>query len=118
MDSEELKARMKALAIRIIKLVRWFPKTVDCRIIGGQAIRSSSSAAANYRAALRGRSSAEFYAKLCIVVEEMDKTLFWLEMIQESGIDDSEELSEIRDETTELLYIFSASRKTAKNRLK
>ena len=113
-----MKARVKALAIRIIKLVRRFPNTVDCRIIGGQVIRSSSSAAANYRAALRGRSSAEFYAKLCIVVEETDETLFWLEMIQESGIDNSEELKAIKDEATEMLYIFSSSRKTAKNRLK
>ena len=104
----------KKLYVEIIQLVKNFPDTIDCRIIGGQIIKSCTSAAANYRAALRARSSAEFYAKLCIVVEEIDETLFWLEMIQESGINDSDELKAIKEEATELLYIFSSSRKTAK----
>ena len=80
--------------------------------MGKQLLRSATSVAANYRAACRARSKAEFIAKLSIVVEEADEVLFWLELISESGIckvDDS-----LTREGTEILFIMSASRKSAK----
>ena len=118
MDREELKKRTKDFAHRCVKLALALSQSPLGDHIRKQLIKCSTSVAANYRAALRSRSSAEFYAKLCIVVEEMDETLFWLEMIQESNIDNSDELKSIKDEATELLYIFSASRKTAKNKIR
>ena len=117
MNSEILKARSKKLAIDTILFTRELPKSPEARIIVNQIIRSSTSAAANYRAVLRARSDAEFFSKLTIVVEEADETLFWYEVIGETGLNDSETLSILKNEATELLYIFSASRKSMKNNL-
>lgn len=78
-----------------------------------QLLRSASSAAANYRATCRARSKAEFYAKLSIVIEEMDETLFWLELLEESGIHKSTSLKTIKDEAEILVRILSKARKTA-----
>ncbi len=91
---------------------------MEGQVIGRQLLRSATSVAANYRAAGRARSKAEFYSKLCIVVEEADEVVFWLEIIQESKMSDSQELILLRKEALELLYIFSASRKTARENLK
>jgi len=77
-------------------------------------LRSSTSLASNNRAACRCRSRQEFYAKICIVVEESDETLFWLELITESGIQTSEKTNLIMEEAEELLCIFSASKKSTK----
>jgi len=77
-------------------------------------LRSATSVTANYRAACRARSKAEFVAKLSIVVEEADETLLWLEMIEESGIAKVEE--SLKKEAKEILFIMSASRKSAKGR--
>ena len=84
--------------------------------MGKQLLRSATSVTANYRAACRARSKAEFFAKLCIVVEEADETLLWLEMIQESKIGTDPLIDQLKQESKELLYIFSASRKSAKGR--
>jgi four helix bundle protein len=83
---EILRERTKQFAIQIVRLVRIFPKNEEARIIGRQLMRSSTSVAANYRAVCRARSKAEFIAKICIVVEEADETVFWLEMITELNI--------------------------------
>ena len=83
--------------------------------MGKQLFRSATSVAANYRAAGRARSKAEFISKLSIVVEEADETLFWLELLEESKLCKNPEL---KKEAAELLYIFSASRKTARENLK
>ena len=90
-QSEELKARTKAFAIRIVKLFRSLPKTEEARVIGRQLMRSATSVAANYRAVCRARSKAEFIAKIGVVVEEADETVFWLEMIIDTGNCRSEE---------------------------
>lgn len=81
MTKEELMRRTKEFAIRIVKLVNALPETTAGRAIGSQLIRSGTSVAANYRAACRGRSKAEFIAKLGTVEEEADESAFWLEMI-------------------------------------
>lgn len=79
--AEDFKNRTKQFAVDIIKFCRTLPKSREANIIKNQLIRSSSSVASNYRAACRARSGKEFYAKLCIVVEEADESVFWLEMI-------------------------------------
>ncbi len=81
-----MKSRTKAFAMRILKISEVLPKNSMGRILGNQIIRCGTSVAANYRAACRARSNAEFIAKLGIVEEEADETLFWLELTEESGM--------------------------------
>jgi four helix bundle protein len=102
-------------ALRIIRFVHSLPYGVEGQVLGRQLLKSATSVAANYRAACRSRSRGEFFSKLSIVVEESDETVFWLELIQESNLGKSPELVQ---EATELLYIFSSSRKTTRDNLK
>ena len=88
---------------------------MEARELSRQLFRSAASVAVNYRAVGRARSRREFIAKLSIVVEEIDETVFWLELICECGIYTGPDLDAIVKEAKELLYIFSASRKTAKD---
>ena len=115
MDKEELKQRTKQFALRIIKLVEALPKTTTGRAVGNQLIRSGTSIAANYRAACRGRSKQEFIAKLGIVIEEADETVFWLEIIIESNLMRKNLVESLRKEANELTAIFVSSRKTCCN---
>ena len=110
--AEKLRSRTKSFAIDIIKYGQKFPKNEEAFVIKKQLFKSATSVAANYRAVCRGRSDAEFYSKLCIVVEEADETVFWLEMIQDSGINKGEENTKLQKEANELLAIFSSSKKT------
>ena len=77
----DLKKRTKQFALRAIKLVESLPKTQTAKVIGDQLLRSSTSVPANYRASCRARSNAEFRAKLGIVEEETDESVFWMEML-------------------------------------
>jgi four helix bundle protein len=86
MNEEQLKNRTKEFAKNIIQLCRNLPNNREGRLIGDQMFRSGTSVAANYRAACRGRSKAEFVSKLAIVEEEADETMFWLEVIKEMSI--------------------------------
>lgn len=113
---EILRDRTKQFAIEIVKLVRIFPRNEENKIIGRQLMRSATSVAANYRAVCRARSKAEFIAKIGIVVEEADETVFWLEMIAELNILSPEKMGELLKEANELLAIFSASNQTARGR--
>jgi four helix bundle protein len=90
------------------------PKTREANVIAQQILRSATSMAANYRAVGRARSQAEFIAKLGIVVEESDETVFWLEMLGDSGMVPASKLTDLNNEANQLLSIFSASRRTAK----
>jgi four helix bundle protein len=110
---EVLKDKTKQLSIQVIRLYGQLSRTDEGRIMGRQLLRSASSAVANYRATCRARSKAEFYAKLSIVIEEMDETLFWLELLEESGIHKSTSLKTIKDEAEILVRILSKARKTA-----
>ena len=114
MNKEDLKSRTKQFALRIIKLVEELPNTKTGNVIGNQIIRSGTSVAANYRASCRARSTADFISKITIVEEEADETLFWLELIVESGLMKKERLQELIKEADELTAIFTASGKTAK----
>src|SRR5262245_14491336 len=109
-----LRDRTKKFALRIIRLSQSLPSTREANVIATQLLRAGTAVAANYRAAGRSRSRAEFVAKIGIVVEEADETLFWLELLCESGIMAAEKLGSIMNEANELLAIFSASRMTAK----
>ena len=109
-----LQSRTKQFAIRIVKLFRSLPRTEEARVIGKQVLRSGTSVAANYRAVCRARSKAEFIAKVGVVVEEADETVFWLELLSETGIVEQRKLVELLLEANELLAIFAASQRTAK----
>ena len=111
---EELQERTRKFALRIVKLFRLLPKTDDARIFGKQLLRSGTSIGANYRAACRALSRAEFVAKLGIVLEEADETALWLELMWEAGIFPEAKLREIVQEAKELVAIFVASVRTAK----
>jgi four helix bundle protein len=110
----ELKDRTKRFAVRIVKLFRSLPRTDEARIIGKQILRSGTSVAANYRAVCRARSRAEFVAKIGVVVEETDETVFWLELLVETNIVPQSKMNSLLIETNELLAIFTASQRTAK----
>jgi four helix bundle protein len=105
-----IRSRTKSLAVRVIKMYGKLPKTDETRIVGKQLIRSSTSVAANYRSVCRARSKAEFFAKLSIVVEETDETLFWLEILEEANIVSAEKLHALKAETLALLSIFAKAR--------
>lgn len=114
----ELKSRTKKFALNIIRLFRSLPRAEDVRIIARQVLRSGTSVAANYRAACRARSRAEFIAKLGTVVEDADETVFWLELLVESGMAQQQLVAAIAKEANELLAIFAASQRTARQGVK
>jgi four helix bundle protein len=118
MTKEELKDRTKKFALMIIKLVNELPNTKTGNTIGNQIIRSGTSVASNYRSSCRARSIADFVSKITIVEEECDESLFWLELINESGIYNSKLLDKIIKEANELTAIFTASGKTARRNIK
>jgi len=111
---QELRDRIKIFALRVIKMADVLPRTRAARIITNQVLRSATSMAANYRAVGRARSKAEFVAKLGLVVEEADETVFWLELLVESGIVSAKKMRELLGEAGQLMLIFSASKRTAK----
>jgi four helix bundle protein len=113
-DSEALKRRTKTFAIRVVQLCRSLPRTAEALIIGKQVLRSSTSVGANYRAACRARSKAEFGSKLGIVLEEADETAFWLGLIQELQIFPENRMRDLVKEANELVSIFVSSVRTTK----
>ena len=113
MKGDELKERTKQFALRIMKLVDALPNTVAGRVIANQIMRSGSSVGANYRAACRARSNAEFISKLGIVLEEADETEFWLELIIDGELLPKEKVEALKMEAEEITAIMAASRKTA-----
>jgi four helix bundle protein len=110
----DLKKRTKAFALRILKLVDALPNTTAGRALASQIVRSGTSVAANYRAACRAKSTADFVAKMGIVEEEADETLFWLELLEESELVSPAKLAAIKQEANELIAITVASIKTAR----
>jgi four helix bundle protein len=116
MNEVELKERTKQFALRIIKLVEALPNTTAGRAIGGQIVRSGTSVGSNYRAACRGRSKAEFIAKLGVVEEEADETAFWLQLIMDSQLLERNLVEPLHQEANDLTAIFAKSLITAKAR--
>jgi four helix bundle protein len=109
-----LQKRTKSFVLRSITVFRALPSTEEARIIGKQFLRSASSVGANYRAVCRSRSQNEFFAKLSITIEEADESLFWLEIISESGILPVGKLRSLMSEAEEIVKILSKARKNTK----
>jgi len=117
MDSSQLKNRTKKYSITILDLVEKLPNTISGRAVSNQIVRSGTSVGANYRAVCRARSDREFIAKMSIVIEESDETLFWLEIILEKEWLNKSKIDIIWKEGNELTAIFVSSMKTIKDRV-
>ncbi len=109
MDKKELQERLKNYAIDIVKFVESLPDSAGMRTIKNQIVRSASSSAANYRAACRGRSKAEYIAKMGIVEEELDETLFWLEFTEGLNRSYEDRIKPLHFEGDQLLRIIVSS---------
>jgi four helix bundle protein len=115
MNQEQMKRRTKEFAKQVINLCRQLPNTREGRLIGDQIFRSGTSVGSNYRAVCRGRSKSDFIAKLGLVLEETDETLFWLELLAETKILKTELLEVLLKEANELVAIFVSSLNKAKS---
>jgi len=109
----ELLARTKTFGLRILNLVDHLPRTMSGRAIGSQLVRCGTSIGANYRAACRSRSLPEFAAKLGIVAEEGDETVYWLEVLRDAKLVPEAKLSELLKEANELTAIFASGRRSS-----
>jgi four helix bundle protein len=114
----DLKARTKAFSVRIVRLVDSLPRRRSCEVIGHQLLKSATSVGANYRSACRGRSRAEFMAKMGIVEEESDESAFWMELLVEAGVVKEQMLAELIREANEITAMTVASIKTARAKAK
>ena len=112
MDRSELQNRTKQFHIRIIRICDLLPKTTAGFETAKQLIRSAGSVGANYRATKRAKSTNDFLNKLKIIIEETDESLYWLEIIRDVPLFQSEELNKLIQEAGELTSIFVASHKT------
>ena len=112
---EKLKKRTKTFAVQIIKLFKYLPRSDEARVLGRQVLRSGTSVAANYRAVCRAKSNADFISKMGTVFEETDETLLWLELFEEAGILPAAAVNPLKQESDELLRIFSRSLNTARH---
>jgi four helix bundle protein len=108
MKADDLKKRTKHFALRIMKLVGALPGTIQGRAIANQLVRAGTAVAANYRAACRGRSRAEFIAKIGIVEEEADESAFWMELIIEGELLNASKVQLLLDEAIELRKIMAS----------
>ena len=115
MNPTELKERSIQFAVRVLKLADALPNKASGRAIANQVARSGCSVAANYRAALRGKSRADFINKITIVLEEADETDLWIEVAKRAGLVSTERVEGLQAEAIELVRIFSATRRTARN---
>ncbi|MBW7888206.1 MAG: four helix bundle protein [Bacteroidetes bacterium] len=118
MNESEMKNRTKQMALRVIKMVESLPKNRVSMVFTDQILRSSTSTAANYRAACRAKSKADFIYKLGIVEEESDETEFWIEMIIDAGLIPSEKMIDLKNEVNQITKIISASKITASKNYK
>ena len=116
MNSDELKARTKQFTLRVIRLVESLPRGRTADVIGRQLLRSGTSVGANYRAACRAKSTADFISKMGTVEEESDESLYWMELLIEAKIVESDKLESLMKEADELLAITVSSINTARKR--
>jgi four helix bundle protein len=111
--SAELQQRTKDFALRVLKLIEHLPNTIGGRVLANQLARSATSVGANYRAACRARSRAEFASKLGTVAEEADESLYWLELIQVGDFVPEKRIASLVSEADELTAIFTSGRRSA-----
>ena len=112
----DLKERLREYSLRIIRMYCSLPKTSVAQVLGRQVLRSGTSPGAHHREASRARSTAEFISKMEGGLQELDETVYWLELLIDSGTLSQEKMQGLLDETEELIAIFTASVKTAKQR--
>ena len=115
MNADELKARTKQFALQVMQLINQLPNTTKGWLVANQLMKAATSVGANYRAACRGRSQAEFISKLSIVLEESDECCYWLELIMEGELISAEQVVDLYREANEITAIMTASHKTARN---
>ncbi len=115
MTNDELKERTIEFAVRVLKFADALPRTASGKTVAGQAARSGASVAANYRAALRGKSRADFINKITIVLEEADETDLWIEIAKRRGLVAAKRIAALQAEAVELTKIFNATRTTSRN---
>jgi four helix bundle protein len=118
MTTHELKERTMDFAVRVLKMVDALPKTTAGKTVGDQIARSGTSVAANYRAALRAKSDADFINKITIVLEEADESGFWIELAERAKLLPGKRLKDLLQEAEELTKIFNATRSTTKRRIR
>jgi four helix bundle protein len=118
MSADDFRKRTFQFGIRIVRLVQALPKGEVARVIGNQLLRAGTSVGANYRAAARARSRADFAAKMGIVEEECDETVYWIEMLTELELLNTVRLKELQAEANEILSIVVASIRTARGNAK
>jgi four helix bundle protein len=118
MDKEKMKQRTKQFALRVIRLVESLPRGRTAEVIGRQLLRAGTSVGANYRAACRAKSTADFISKMGTVEEEADESLYWMELLIEAEIVEPVKLEVLMKEADELLAITVSSINTAKKRNK
>jgi len=116
MNSDEMKKRTKAFAVRVVRLVEALPESRTSAVLGKQLLRSGTAVGANYRAACRGRTKKDFVARLGIVEEECDETVYWVELLTETGIVKAGRVAALLKEADELLSIVVATIKKARPR--
>src|ERR1700733_9171147 len=114
MDKAELKKRTQRFAVDVIRFIELLPSSRSLNILSNQLLRCSSSVGANYRSACKGKSTADFINKIVIVEEEADESIYWLELMEESGLVDLKAIFPLKKEANELTAIFTAIGKTAK----
>lgn len=113
MNQEELKQRTKRFGLDTIRFIETLPRNEPSYVIRRQLLRSATSVGANYRAACRGRSKAEFISKVGVAIEEADESVYWLEMLIDAGIIQPDKAAKLIDEANQLVAIFTATYKTA-----
>ena len=114
LSKQDMKERTRKFALRVIKLSTALPQTAAGRVIANQLVRWGTSVGANYRAALRARSTPDFISKLGITLEEADESVYWIELIIEGGLVRAERAGDLLKEANELTAIFAASHRTTK----
>ena len=115
MNREELKARTKQFALRVMKMTDALPRSIKGKVIATQVLRSATAVASGYRAACRARSKADWIDKIGRALEEADETLLWLELTEEDGLLPARRLRTLKQETAELTAIFAAIHKSSKS---
>ena len=112
-EKSDLVERTTVFGLRVVKMFMALPKTEEARVLGKQVLRSGTSVGANYREAQRGRSTAEFIAKIGDCLKELDESAYWLELLVRTEIVNASKLASLRDETNQLLAIFTTISKKA-----
>ena len=113
---QDMSIRTRALAVRIIRLFTALPKSQEALVIGKQVLRSGTSIGAHYSEATRARSTAEFVAKLGVGLQELSETAYWLDLLVDAKIMESNKLTHLRGEVEELIAMFVAMTKSAQKK--